>query len=144
MMRDKKMSTLIAALALTTSAGTVSAADEAGANIQMQPDTAAQMQARRAVRDRETGKLRAPTREELQVLLEEERAARRARGQPEPSANPTPIAVRQYPSGMRGAVLGQDFLISIEAQRRKDGKVEISHANPAHDHPTAKPQHPTE
>ena len=86
----------------------------------------------------------APTQEELRVMLEDERAARKARGQPEPSATPTPIAVRQHPSGMRSAVLGRDFLISIQAQRRTDGTVEISHTDPAHEHPTAKSQRPTE
>ena len=143
-MKCKKISTLIAALALTASAGAVSAADDTAASTQAQPDAAAQAQARRAVRDKETGKLRAPTQEELKVMLEDERAARRARGQPEPSAERTPIVVRQHPSGMRSAVLGRDFLITIQAQRRTDGKVEISHTDPAHEHPTAKSQHPTE
>lgn len=143
-MKRKKVSTLIAALALTASAGAVSAADDTAASTQAQPDTTAQAQARRAVRDRETGKLRAPTQEELKVMLENERAARRARGQPEPSAGPTPIVTRQAPSGMRSAVLGPDFLVAIKGQRRTDGKVEISHSDPAHDHPTAKSQHPTE
>ena len=131
---------------LDASAGAVSAADDTAASTQAQPDAAAQAQAqaRRAVRDKETGKLRAPTQEELKVMLEDERAARRARGQPEPSAEPTPIVVRQYPSGMRSAVLGRDFLINIQAQRRTDGKVEMSHTDPAHDHPTAKSQRPTE
>ncbi len=98
-MKCKKISTLIAALALTASAGAVSAADDTAASTQAQPDAAApaQAQARRAVRDKETGKLRAPTQEELKVMLEDERAARRARGQPEPSAAPTPIVVRQHP-----------------------------------------------
>lgn len=143
-MRDKKISTLIAAFALTTSAGVGSAADETTTSTQAQPDPATQMQARRAVRDKETGKLRAPTHEELRAMLEEERAARRARGQSEPSAAPTPLATRQFPSGMRSAVLGRDYLITIQAQRRADGKAEILHANPANDHPTAKPHHPTE
>lgn len=143
-MRNKEISTLIAALALAASAGAVSAADDTAASTRAQPDAAAQTQARRAVRDKETGKLRAPTQEELKVMLEDERAARKARGQPEPSATPTPIAVRQHPSGMRSAVLGRDFLISIQAQRRTDGTVEISHTDPAHEHPTAKSQRPTE
>jgi hypothetical protein len=145
MMRDKKISTLIAALALTASAGVVSAADDTAASTQAQPDAAAaQAQARRAVRDKETGKLRAPTQEELKVMLEEERAARKASGQPEPSARPTPIAVRQHPNGMRSAVLGPDFLVTIQAQRRSDGTVETSHTDPALEHPTAKSQRPTE
>jgi hypothetical protein len=143
-MRDKKISTLLAALALAASAGAVNAADDTATSTQAQPDAAAQAQARRVVRDKETGKLRAPTQEELKVMLEEERAARNARGQPEPSAERTPIAVRQHPNGMRSVVLGRDFLINIQAQRRSDGTVEISHTDPAHEHPTTKPQRPTE
>jgi hypothetical protein len=143
-MRDKKISTLIAALALTASASAVSAADGTAASTQAQPGAGAQAQARRAVRDKETGQLRAPTQEELKVMLEEERAARKARGQPEPSAEPTPILVRQHASGMRSAVLGPDFLVTVKAQRRTDGTVEISHADPAHEHPTSKSQRPTE
>ena len=135
---------MIAALALAASAGAVSAADDTAASTRAQPDAAAQTQARRAVRDKETGPLRAPTQADRKVMLEDERAARTARGQPEPSATPTPLAVRQHPSGMRSAGLGRDVLRSIQAQRRTDGTVEISHTDPAHEHPTAKSQRPTE
>ena len=98
--------------------------------------------AKRVFRDKQTGKLRAPTEEEMQVLLEEERAAGAAQGKQAGAS--TPIAVRQYPNGMRSVVLGPDYLVSIKGQRGPDGKLVISHGNNAHGHPAGNAGLPTE
>jgi hypothetical protein len=101
---------------------------------------------RRVFRDKETGKLRAPDEDELKTMLEQERAASAARGQPEPTGPGAPLIVRQFPSGMRSAVLGPDFLVSIKAERRPDGKLAVTHDRPEHEHAHAQPQstRPTE
>ena len=90
------------------------------------------LEARRVVRDQETGKLRSPTEEELAA----ERADRKARGEPEASAR-APLAVRQHSNGMRSAVLGPEYLVTLKAERGPDGRLVIKHADPAHDHPGA-------
>ena len=111
-------------------AGVVQAATPSGAS------------AKRVFRDKQTGKLRAPTEEEMQLLLEEERAAGAGQGkQAGPSA---PIVVRQYSNGMRSAVLGPDYLVSIKGQRGPDGKLVISHGNTVHGHPAGHAGLPTE
>jgi hypothetical protein len=90
------------------------------------------LESRRVVRDKETGKLRSPTEEELAA----ERAERKARGEPEASAR-APLAVRQHANGMRSAVLGPEYLVTLKAERGPDGRLVIKHADPAHDHPGA-------
>jgi hypothetical protein len=94
-------------------------------------------QGRRAVRDKDTGKFRAPTMEELEA----EKAERKARGLPEPTAKAAPLALRQHPNGMRSAVLGPEYLVTLKAERGADGRLIVRHANPAHEH-QASPTHP--
>lgn len=96
-------------------------------------------EARRAVRDKDTGKLRAPTNEELEA----EKAERQARGEPEPAGPVAPRSVRQHANGMRSAVLGPEYMVTLKAERGPDGKLIVKHANPAHEHkaaPKAQPQ----
>jgi hypothetical protein len=100
--------------------------------------------AQRAFRDPQTGQLRAPTEEELQAILAEERAMRAATGQREPTGPSAPMSFRKYPNGMRSAVLGPDFLISLKAERSPDGKVVISHDRPGNEHTPATTQRTTE
>lgn len=97
-------------------------------------DAEASTDALRVVRDKQTGQLRAPNSEELKQMLEAEKADRKARGKPEPSANPQPVQVRTYANGMKAAVLGPEFLVSLEAQRDADGNLTVRHADPADDH----------
>jgi hypothetical protein len=92
-------------------------------------------QARRVVRDKETGQLRAPTAEERAA----EAAERRARGEAEPTYKSAPLVVRQHANGMRSAVLGEDYMVKLVAERGPDGKVVIRHANPAHEHRISTP-----
>jgi hypothetical protein len=104
-------------------------------------DTAAM----RAVRDKETGQLRAPTQDELKELLQAERANRKARGLPEePSSEPQ--QVRVHANGMKSVVLSEDMLVSVVAERDADGKLVVRHADPADEHVSqpAPEQRPTE
>ena len=101
--------------------------------------------AMRAVRDKETGQMRAPNQEELKQLLEAERAARKARGLPEePSSEPA--QVRVHANGMRSVVLSEDMLVSVVAERDAEGNLVVRHADPADEHVVApaSDQRPTE
>ena len=100
-------------------------------------DAEASTDALRVVRDKQTGQLRAPNNEELKQMLEAEKADRKARGKPESSANPQPVQVRTYASGMRAAVFGPEFLVSLEAHRDADGNLTVRHADPADEHVAA-------
>jgi hypothetical protein len=91
------------------------------------------LQGRRAVRDSVTGKLRAPSEEELAA----EAAARKARGQAEATGPVAPMIVRQHSGGMRSAVLGPEYLSTLKAERQSDGTLVVRHANPAHEHSNA-------
>lgn len=96
--------------------------------------TVAEAQTLRAVRDKATGKLRAPTAEEMKALLAAERADRKARGLPEtPEARP--VVVTRHASGMRSAVLGVEHMVTLQATRRPDGSLALQHDDPAHEHP---------
>jgi hypothetical protein len=101
--------------------------------------------AMRAVRDKETGQLRAPTQDEMKELQQAERENRKARGLPEePSSEPLPVRV--HANGMKSVVLGEDQLVSVVAERDADGKLVVRHANPADEHAAqpAPEQRPTE
>jgi len=130
----------VGALVALAAAGTPCLADETAA---AQPT--ASMDAMRVVRDKATGKLRAPNPSELKEMLEAEKAQRKALGKPESAAEPQPIEVRSYPSGMRAAVLGPEYLVSLEAYRDADGNLVVRHADPADEHVAApQAQLPTE
>jgi hypothetical protein len=132
-MTSARHSLVLAGTALVLAAGSapVLAADQPLAAAPAAESTA---QSLRVVRDKETGKLRAPNVDELKELVEAERAARKARGQAEPSETKTPLAVRQHASGMKSAVLGPDFLATLKAERAPDGRLVTRHADAAHDH----------
>jgi hypothetical protein len=121
-MRLKTITASIALLALAAAAAAPAHADEA----------------RRAVRDKDTGKFRAPSDEELAA----ERAERAASGQLEATGPVAPRSLRQHPNGMRSAVLGPEYLSTLKAQRSADGQLVIKHANPAHEHQAAPKQTP--
>ena len=127
---------LLTVFSCVLAAGAATAAEPAQAPAQ--PAAAAQAQARYVVRDAQTGQLRAPTEEELSAMLAREKATART------AAVPRATVVRKYPDGMRGAVLGPEHLVSLQAQRRADGTVDISHTDPVHAHPAPAQQLPTE
>ena len=143
-MRSSRTSATLAALALAASAGAVTAADTPAPNTQAQPAAAAQAESRRAVRDKATGKLRAPTSEEAEAMRASESAARAARGAAEPGAKTGPLRVVQHGGGMRSAVLGAEYLVTLKAQRRADGSLDISHNQPGLEHPVTRDVRPTE
>jgi hypothetical protein len=96
----------------------------------------------RVVRDKQTGKLRAPNADELEAMEVNERAARRARGLPEvPTFEPV---VRQHANGMRSAVLGPEYLMTLHGKRRADGTVQQSHSAPKHEQHVVRDERPTE
>ena len=129
----------LGALVALAAAGTPCLADEA---VAAQP--AASADALRVVRDKATGKLRAPNPSELKEMLEAEKAQRKARGEPEP-ASAQPLAITHPANGMISAKLGPEFLVSLEAHRDADGNLVVRHADPADEHVTApQAQLPTE
>ena len=97
--------------------------------------TNATTQSRNVVRDRATGRLRAPTTEELQA----QRDARMARGEPEGGTS-TPTVVRQHANGMRSAMLGDEHMSTLMAVRGPDGKLIVKHAKPSDDHAHGAPR----
>jgi hypothetical protein len=54
------------------------------------------------------------------------------------------LIVRQHANGMRSAVLGPDFLVSIKAERSPDGKLAVTHDRPEHEHAKLQSTRPTE
>ncbi len=136
---------LICATLLMTAAASHSREADAlpTAGVPSTDTAAAQAQSRRAVRDPETGRLRAPTEEELRTMRETESAARKARGEPE-MAKRAPLSVRQHPNGMRSAVLGPDYLMTLKAERRADGKLVVIHSEPGNAPSIIPNQQPTE
>ncbi len=111
-----------AALAATMAAPAVLAGDATAAS-----------EAMRVVRDQETGELRKPTHDELKQMLEAEKAARKAKGQAEPTSDPQPVQVRTYSGGMKAAVLGPEFLVSLQAHRDAEGTLVVTHERPEYD-----------
>lgn len=143
-MRSSRTLATLAALALAASAGAATAADTPVPDTQAQAAAAAQADGRRAVRDKVTGQLRAPTAEEAEAMRGGERSARAARGVAEPEAKSGPLRVVQHGGGMRSAVLGTEYLVTLKAQRRADGSLAITHNQPGLDHPVSRDVRPTE
>lgn len=104
-----------------------------------QASTADVAPAKRVVRDKQTGKLRAPSEDELQELIAAENAARAKQ-----IKTRAPLVVREYSNGMRGAVLGPEYLLSLKGQRRPDGTVEASHDTQGHGKAAPNATQPTE
>ena len=134
------LKTITASIALLGLAATAAQAEGAAQNTERTAlSTSPGPQSLRAVRDRDTGKLRAPTEEEQAA----DRAERKANGTAEPTGRRTPLAVRQHANGMRSAVLGRDYLITLRAERTADGKMIVKHSDPALDHSVeSRPQQP--
>lgn len=79
----------------------------------------------RAVRDKKTGKLRAPNPAELRKMEQAEEAARKT--QRASSAAATTPVVTQHANGMLSAELGPEYLISLQGTRSEDGSIKRSH-----------------
>jgi hypothetical protein len=143
-MRSSRTSATLAALALAASAGVATAADATAADTQAEPAAAAQADSRRAVRDKVTGQLRAPTSEEAEAMRASQSAGRSARGAAVTGAKTAPLRVVQHSGGMRSAVLGTEYLVTLKAQRQPDGSLAITHNQPGLDHPVSRDVRPTE
>lgn len=131
----KKASLLIAAAIAATLVGPSVLAD----------DTVAASEALRVVRDKETGKLRAPNNTELKEMIAAEKAERKAKGLPESSQDTEAVEIRTHANGMKSARLGPGFLVSLEAKRDADGHLVVTHAQPGYDvHVAPATEQPTE
>lgn len=106
---------------------------------------AGHVQALRAVRDKATGKLRAPTADEEKAMAAAERAERKARGEPEAAAS-QPVVVVRHANGMLSAKLGPEHLMFLKGERMPDGSVRRFHPDgTTHDHaPAVSTKLPTE
>lgn len=135
--------TLVAGAAHLMSAGAATATEPPTTAA---ADPAAQAQALRVVRDKATGRLRAPTDDELKAMVASERAARKARGLPELEVQ-TPLVVRKHAGGMRSAKLGPEYMMTLQGERQADGSIRSFHPDgTSHDqrHPVARDNRPTE
>ncbi len=128
----KKTSLFVAAALAATLVAPTAPADE----------PAAGTEALRVMRDKETGQLRAPNNEELQQMLEAEKANRKARGAA--NALPQETTVRTHKGGMKSATLGEEHLVQVVATRDETDKVVVQHSNPAHEHVQPAAALPTE
>lgn len=138
---------IAAALALFGMAAAAAHATDTAAPAALSPEASSAgdaPSARRAVRDAATGKMRAPTAEEFEAMRASERSARAARGLPDTGARKSPVRVVQHASGMRSAVLGPEYLVTLRGQRQKDGSIRQSHAHGDHEHPVLRDARPTE
>ena len=143
------LGTVTSLLACAACALPASAAEPTAAPLAKQsPVQLDSAQGKQVVRDKDTGKLRAPSEEEMAEMAAAEKANRAARGLPDPATAAPAIVVRQHADGMMSAVLGLEHMVTITAVRRADGKLVRSHRDAAHEHPTATPatrdQRPTE
>jgi hypothetical protein len=130
-----RISRILATLVVLTGMPGMAPAEPAvaGDPAAMQADSSA----RRAVRDKESGELRAPTAEEMKAMRELPVASR---------ANKQPLQLRQHPDGMRSAVPGPDYMVTLRGQRQANGSVVSMHGDtPAGERtPTPAAQRPTE
>lgn len=141
----KTLGSITSLIAGATCAQATNAAETPSAAVAPQATAMDSMSAKRVVRDKDTGKLRAPSDEELAEMIAAERADRQVRGLPDPATAAPALIVRQHADGMLSAVLGQEHLVTVTAVRGAGGKLVKSHQHAAHEHPTAKPaQRPTE
>jgi hypothetical protein len=118
----------LAAVAATFAFAGASQAGEAPAT-----DTT-QAQARRVVRDKETGQLRAATAQEAKAMAEADKAAGAV------SSRPTQLVVRQHASGARSIALPMEMMSTLKAERLPSGALKVTHdgaddahAAPVHD-----------
>ncbi len=125
-------------LAVLVAAGTIAAApvvlaeDEPETTEETQSVTASQLAASaglRAVRDKKTGKFRAPNANELQEMEEAEAANSAARGA-STAATAEPVVVH-HASGMLSAQLGPEHMMSLGGTQHADGSIEKSHSDNA-------------
>lgn len=137
--------TAVSIAALAAAAGVAYAGEAETQAATPQGATVDARQGLRVVRDKDTGALRLPSQEELEAMLQQEREQRIASGLPAAQADPAAVVVRHHSDGSMSAVLGPEFLISVQVQRGADERLVFSHDKPGHEHPRATaPNFPTE
>ena len=134
----KTITALIALLGIAATAAQPVLAVEPGKPSVAAAPSNAEAQARRVVRDRDSGKMRMPTSEEAAAMDVEERAARRASGLPEVE-EPTALVIRRHTNGMYSAKLGPEHLVTVTATRGADGRLIRSHDKAIHEHQATAP-----
>jgi hypothetical protein len=120
-MKTRVIAASIAALGLAASAA--QASEPTGTEA---APAGSDSQALRVVRDKQTGKLRAPTADELKAMQAAERAERRARGLPE-SPQSQPLVVTRHADGMLSAKLGPEYMMTLKGERQPDGSMRRFH-----------------
>jgi len=81
----------------------------------------------RAVRDKKTGKLRAPNPAELRKMAELEEQAN-ATQQSSPLGRPAETVIREHAGGMKSAELSREHLQTLYGTRSEDGTIKKSHS----------------
>lgn len=139
-MKTRAIAASIAALGLAASAAQATEPTQTGAE-----PAGTDAQALRVVRDKQTGKLRAPTADELKTMQAAERAERRARGLPE-SPESQPLVVTRHADGMLSVKLGPEHMMTLKGERQPDGSVRRFHPDgTTHEHaPAVHNDRPTE
>jgi hypothetical protein len=133
------------AVAIAAMAGSLCVAAAANAEeSKAAPDPAAapQMDALRVVVDKKTGKVRAPTEEELTALVAAQnaakqnatqaRAARTAASTRAPMIMPTSKTVQRHGNGMVSARMSVESLSALKVETDPQGHARLVHADEAH------------
>jgi len=138
-MKGLRQAVAIAAMAGSLCVAASVNADESKAA----PDpSASQMDALRVVVDKKTGKVRAPTDEELAALVAaqnaakqnatQSRAARSATTSRAPMIMPTTKTVQRHENGMVSARMSANTLSALKVETDAEGHAHLVHANEAH------------
>ncbi len=137
------MNGLREAVAIAAMAGSlcVAAAADADSQATPAPEPAAHMNSLRVVVDKHTGKVRAPTEEELAALIAAQkaakdhatqaRAARVAVPNRAPMIMPTSKTVQRHGNGMVSARLSADSLSALKLERDAQGNARLVHTTEA-------------
>jgi hypothetical protein len=139
-MKGLRQAVAIAAMAGSLCVAALANADESTAP----PDPAAarQMDALRVVVDKKTGKVRAPTEEELAALVTAQKAAKQNAAQARtaraatasraPMIMPATKTVQQHANGMVSARMSANTLSALKVETDADGHAHLVHADQAH------------
>jgi hypothetical protein len=133
------------AVAIAAMAGSLCVAASANAedsNAAPDPGATSQMDALRVVVDKKTGKVRAPTEEELAALVAAQNAAKQNAAQARsarsastlraPMIMPTTKTVQRHQNGMVSARMSANTLSALKVETDADGHAHLVHADAAH------------
>jgi hypothetical protein len=139
-MKGLRQAVAIAAMAGSLCVAVAANADDS--NAAPDPGATSQMDALRVVVDKKTGKVRAPTEEELAALVAaqnaakqnatQSRAARSATTSRAPMIMPTTKTVQRHENGMVSARMSANTLSALKVETDAEGHAHLVHANEAH------------